>query len=226
MLCAERTCRKGHTHWPSREVAVPGGTRIRCQVLRQVHYSCPHSPKGPHAASQQNARLRKSQNGNTFPADNLDMCHREHPSCNTPVAFLPLFLPFCAPGSAMGHFWAKSCPEVHHRFSKLLEPDLEMRYSTVHSKLYCTPYSPPPPHPHLLPVKTCHIHQGLSVRREKKKICQILNFKWIYPKPLGNSCLRKVSVEPVFQMSTFGCSVPCCCFGLCSCHTWTCPHLE
>lgn len=205
---------------------MPGSTSIRCQVLRQVQHSCPHSPEEPHAVNQQNARLRKGQNGNTFSADNLDVCHRKHPSCNASVAFFPLLLlPFCAPGNATGHFWAQSCPAVHHRFSKLLEPELEMRYSTVHSKLYCTPCSPPPPHPHLPPVKRCHIHQGLSVRREKK-ICQILNFKWIYPKPLGNSCLRKISVESVFQMQTFGCSVPCCCFSLCSCHTWTCPHLE
>lgn len=199
MLCAERMLRKGHTHRPSREVAVPGDTGIRCQVLGQVHHSCPHSPKEPRAASQQNARLRKSQNTNVptdFSADNLGRCHREHPPCNVSVAFFPLLLPFCAPGSATGHFWTQCCSAVHHRYSKLLEPELEIRFSTVLSQLYCPPYSPPPPHPHLPPVKRCHIQQGLTVRRRAKTSLKFLTSSGFTQSPLETAAWGRFLWSP------------------------------
>lgn len=149
---------------------MPGGSRIRCQVLREMHHSSPHSPKDSHAASQQNVRLRKSQNINTFSADNLGMCHREHPSCNASVTFFTfLLLPFCAPVSALGHFWAQSCPAVSSSLTiqscwKLswrsgIAPSIAS-YTALHTPL-------------LLPTPTCprkKIHQDLTGRRGKKHL--------------------------------------------------------
>lgn len=183
--------------------------RWQCQVLRQMHHSNPHSPKEPRAASNRMWDWERAKTS-ALPLQIIWACATESMPLVMSLWPSPLCLPFCASGSAMGHFWAQSCSAVHHRYSELLEPELEIRYSTVHSQLYCPPYSPPPPHPHLPPMKRCHIHQGLTVEKGGKNICQILNFKWIYPKPLGNSCLRKVSMQSVFQMQTFCCSVPCC----------------
>lgn len=73
VLCTERTWRKGHTHGPSREVAVLSP-----------------QPKRATCCQQQNVRLRKSQNISTSSADQLGTCHREHAPCNVSVAFPPL----------------------------------------------------------------------------------------------------------------------------------------
>lgn len=104
------------------------------------------------------------------------------------------------PGRAMGCFWVQRCPAVHHKYSKLTEPEMELRYSTIYSKLYSPPSSPPP-HLPPIPCKKMSCSLRFNSQKGKKNSVKSLTPSGFTQSPLETAAWGRFLLSPCFRCS-------------------------